>query len=235
VQVAYRINGTADGSWPATPSAPDWEGGMVPGFEGYGCGIAAACYKPAIDRFYSEPNPGRYSASYRTLITSNSSRWSDEIIRINAFITSDNFGAFGATYSISMAVSFGHVGVAIEQQCRYITLTNTSLNENTLTTTVILFSRVLGNATVSATFLGTSLSLSDGESSKTYTTSDRTGAVFPITFTANRIATVYRSLSGANVAIYQNISIELLGFLDAGLNSLYSPPAGDYQNNLPLP
>jgi hypothetical protein len=89
------------------------------------------------------------------------------------------------------------------------------------------------DATVSATFLGTSLSLSDGEFTKSYTTSDRTGEAFPITFTANRIGTVYRSRSGANVAIYQNISIELLGFFDEGLTNLYSPPAGDYQNNLP--
>jgi hypothetical protein len=133
-----------------------------------------------------------------------------------------------------MSIRFGVVGLSIDQTCQYFQSTTPSLNVNAFTTTVRLLS-LQSDATVSATFLGTSLSLSDGESSKAYTTSNRTGAAFPITFTANRIGTVYRSPSGANVPLYQNISIELLGFLDEGLTSLYSPPAGDYQNNLPTP
>jgi hypothetical protein len=122
-----------------------------------------------------------------------------------------------------MAVRFGYVGLAIDQNCRYFKHSNPALNENTFTTTVRLLSDNR-DATASATFLGQSLSLSSGEFAKTYTTTSRTGAAFPITFTANRIGTVYRSVSNAMVPIYQNISMEILGFLDEGLAKIYFPP-----------
>ena len=229
VQVAYQVNGGLDGSWPDTPSAPDWENGLVPAFEGYGCAAAPVCYSTAIDRFYQTVGLAGYSASYKTLRESSGFvQWGDLRTVVTASIKSDDFGAFGASYEISMGIRLGVVGLSIDQTCRYFP----SLNENTFRTTVRLGS-AQSDATVSATFLGTSLSLSDGELTKSYTTSDRTGEAFPITFTANRIGYVYRSRSGAFVPLYQNISIKLLGFFDQGLTNLYSPPAGDYQNNLP--
>jgi len=232
IVAAYTINGTDDGSWPATPSSLNDYGGMIPKFDGYGCNLSAVCYKNTSDRNYQTVSDNGYSASYSTLQGSNESTWRDESLKINAQISADNRGSDGGTFIISTSLYFGVVALAIEQNCRYYKPGNPATQENTFTTTV----RILApqrDATVSANVLGQSLTLSPGEFTKSYTTNDRTGNALPITFTASRVPVVYRSQTGALSQIVQNISINLLGFLDDSLASVYAAPAGDYQNNLP--
>jgi len=232
IVAAYTINGTDDGSWPATPSSLNDYGGMIPKFDGYGCNLSAVCYKNTNDKNYQTGGNAGYSASYSTLQDSNESSWRDESLKLTAQINADNRGSDGGNFRISTSLAFGVVALAIEQNCRYYKPGNQATQENTFTTTVRI-SALQRDANVSANVLGQSLTLSPGEFTKSYTTNDRTGSALPITFTANRVAYVYRLPDGTLSQIVQKISINLLGFLDDFLVSVYSAPAGDYQNNLP--